>query len=89
MRKKLTEKEKKERKEMLKNESPVNKFKRVVTPRVRKALKDIKLIGNCSSNDYAYNEEQVHKIFGELYEQVKATENKFKGGGPTDNTFEL
>lgn len=82
-------KKKRNRVEIPKDESKVVTFKRVVVPRVRKALKAIKLIGNCSTSGYAYNEEDIRKIFSEIYEQVKAAENRFKGQGTTDNSFSL
>lgn len=86
---KLTDKQRKERKEALKNESKYVRFKRVCTPRLRKALKSIRQIGACSTSSYAYNKEQTDKIETELINAVNAVINQFSGKANTENAVEL
>ena len=65
------------------------KFKRVVTPRVQKALKAIKLIGNQASKAYEYSEDDVHVIFGTLHDAVSDTEKMFTTGDVQPVDFSL
>lgn len=89
MRKKVTEKEKKARQEALKNESKAVKFKRVCTPRLRAALKAMALIGNCSTKDYAYSQEQVEKIFKSLDGAIETLIKQFSGTAAESTAIEL
>lgn len=52
-------------------------FIRVVTPRVTKALKAIKLIGNCSASNYVFSPEQVIAIIAALRDAVQNIANAF------------
>lgn len=70
-------------------ESKFIKFKRVCTPRVKKAIKAIRLIGNCSTKAYAYNKEQTDKIIQALVDEVSALNNKFTGNVSNDSDFSL
>jgi len=70
-------------------ESKVVKFKRVCTPRLRKALKAISLISNCSTKDYAYNKEQSDKIINSLTDAVAVLEKKFTGTAAAESAIEL
>lgn len=70
-------------------ESKHVKFKRVCTPRLRKALKAISLIGNCSTKDYAYSKEQTDKIEESLTNAVVAVCNKFSGTTAAESAIEL
>lgn len=70
-------------------ESKVVKFKRVCTPRLRKALKAISLIGNCSTKDYAYNKEQTDKIVNSLTDAVAVLEKRFSGTAAAETAIEL
>lgn len=72
-----------------KDESKHSKFIRVCSPRVRKALKAIKLIGNCSTNDYAYSKEQVDKITEALYKAVNTLDQQFSGTHAAATAFSL
>lgn len=65
------------------------KFVRVVTPRVNKALKAIKLIGNQSGSVYAYDEEDVSAITTVLRGAVEAIERRFMGGSGDEIEFRL
>lgn len=52
-------------------------FLRVVTPRVRKALKVIGLIGNQAGAAYAPTEAEVADMFAALRKKVDATEKRY------------
>ena len=60
------------------NETKADKFKRLGTARLSKALKTIKLIGNLSGAGYDYDDDQIKKIEDALSGQVTATMQKFK-----------
>lgn len=64
------------------------KFKRVVTPRVKKALKFIKLIGNQSGSAYTYTEDDVTMIIGSLRDAVDAVEKRYRQKG-TEQTEQV
>ena len=54
-------------------------FVRLAESRVRRALKDIHLIGNLSNRSaYAYTEEDVRKIFKALQREIDAAKARFK-----------
>jgi len=55
------------------------KFVRLATKRVSKALKAIQLIGNLSNkSNYDYTDEDVQKIFRALQEELSACRKKFE-----------
>lgn len=55
------------------------KFVRLATKRVSRALKSIQLIGNLSNkSNYDYSEEDVQKIFKALQEEMNACRKKFE-----------
>lgn len=56
------------------------KFKRLAEFRVNNALAKIRLIGNLSSGDYAYDAGQVEKILAGLRDAVGEVEKKFQKG---------
>lgn len=58
----MAKEQKKARAAIPPNETKAGCFVRVVTPRVTKALKSIKLIGNCAGNAYEYTPVQAQKI---------------------------
>jgi len=64
-------------------------FKRVVTPRVKKALKAIRLIGNQSGSAYKYKDEQVANIIAALRKEVDAVEKRYAGSDAQDADFSL
>lgn len=64
-------------------------FIRVVTPRVKKALKAIALVGNQSGSAYVSTEDEVHKIFGTLHDEVSKAEKRYQNGGKEDVDFSL
>jgi len=64
-------------------------FKRVVTPRVKKALKAISLIGNQAGSAYSYTEDDVSFIMAALRNKVDAVEKRYLGGGKQEVDFSL
>lgn len=76
-----------------KSDKPVEdkrvKFKRVVTPRVNKALKFIALIGNQSGLAYSYTENDVGLIITSLRVAVDALEKRYTSKGTDQVDFTL
>ena len=66
-----------------------NSFKRVVEPRVAKAVKAIGLIGNCSGAGYSYTPKQVTQITEVLLQAVTDTAERFSTKQQPQGTFEL
>jgi len=65
-------------KDELKNEYPRDRFKRLATARTNIVLKRLKVLGNCSNrNIYAYEEQDINKIFTEIERKVRETKAKF------------
>ncbi|MBA7590678.1 hypothetical protein ES708_32806 [subsurface metagenome] len=64
-------------------------FIRVVTPRVKKAIKAIKLIGNQSGSAYVSTEDEVKVIFSALRKKVDDTEKCYTSGGKQEVDFSL
>ncbi len=60
-------------------ETKEEKFKRVVTLRVRRLLKDLRLLGNLAINKqvYSYTDEDVDKIFSTIEKELKRIKNLF------------
>lgn len=54
-----------------KDESKTDRFIRVVTPRVNKAIKAIKQIGYCAGASYEYTPQQAARITTELLNTVE------------------
>ncbi len=52
-------------------------FKRLLIPRLEKAVKSIKIIGNLSANQYGYTAGEVDKILDCLRLAVDGVESKF------------
>lgn len=61
-RKPMTDAEKKARKERLAAESKSDRFRRVVTPRVNRAIKALNGVAACTGGRYEYTEAQRDKI---------------------------
>ena len=74
---------------MAEAESKSDKFKRLATKRVTKALKTIELIGKLSSSAYHYTEEEVEKIFSTLQQTVDNTKASFSSKKTGGKKFEL
>lgn len=55
-----------------------DKFVRLATKRVSKALKAMQLIGNLANrSNYDYTEADVHKIFRALHDELNSSKKKF------------
>ena len=59
-----------------KDESKADRFVRVVTPRVGKAVKAIDLIGFCGGAAYEHTSKQVEEITAALYGAIKRVVDK-------------
>jgi hypothetical protein len=67
------------------NESPRERFVRLATTRVNKALKCISLIGNLAErSNYSYSAEDVAKIFAALDREVRAAKLRFQSRERTE-----
>lgn len=65
-------------KEIIKNETSGDRFKRLATLRTNAVLQKLKVLGNCSNRQaYTYDEEDVDKIFSEIERRVKEVKAKF------------
>lgn len=64
-------------------------FIRVVTPRVKKALRAIGLIGNQAGSAYVSTEDEVKSIFDVLRKMIDATEKRYTSGDTQDVDFLL
>lgn len=58
-------------------ESNEAKFVRIVTPRVIKAIKSIRLIGNCTHSGYKWTEAMSEHIRQELQAELDLLDSKF------------
>lgn len=75
-RKPLSDAERKARKDALANESKAERFRRVVTPRVNKALKALGAVAACTGGRYEYTEEQRDKILTAIAEAANNVRTK-------------
>lgn len=62
----------------LPNETKEERFKRLAEQRVAATLDKIRLIGNLATSQYAYNGDQVAKIFQALKDAIGDVEDKFQ-----------
>lgn len=72
-----------------KDEKPTARFKRVVEPRVGKALKAIGLVGSVQGSAYKCTDEQIAEIHSVLTEAVKKATSKLSGIGDVVSGFSL
>lgn len=79
----------KRKKTVPKDETKRDKFKRVVEPRVKKALKAIQLIGNCAGSAYDYTEDDVSFILAALSRACESLGSKYVHKGVYDDDFTL
>lgn len=77
-------KERKRKKQNIpKDENSVDRFVRVVTPRVAKAVKSIRVVGYCAGAGYEYTPAQVQQITDALTTAIRTLQERFatkKGG---------
>lgn len=65
------------------------KFRRVVQPRVSKAVKALELVGNCAGAGYDYTVEQKAQILEAIGTAFKELLNKFERLEKQQTTFKL
>jgi len=70
-----------------KDESKSDRFVRVVTPRVNKAVKAIKQIGFCSASTYEYKPQQLEAIMMALADAQNEIVAKFAGKKDAQEEF--
>ena len=61
-----------------KEESRNEKFRRLAKVRVEKISDGLRKLGNLSSSNYEYGNDEVAAMFGFIRERLKETEAKFK-----------
>lgn len=68
-----------------------DKFVELAEARVNRAIKDVRLIGNLANRGaYAYDDEDVKKIFRAMQKELDAAKARFTGDtGGKDNEFKL
>lgn len=63
------------------NETRRQRFKRLATRRVNKALNQLRVLGNLANRSYyEYNEDEINKMFKVLDSQLKSLKGKFHTG---------
>ena len=72
-----------------KDENKRGTFLRIVQPRVRKALKAIRLIGNCSGSAYEYTDKDVAGVITALITEIEQLEARYKSKGVADIDFNI
>ena len=66
------------------------RFKRVAGRRTNAVLGKLKILGHCSNKGlYAYTEEEVNKIFGEIEKVTKETKMRFRLAQNKNTEFKL
>lgn len=71
------------------NESKHAKSVRIVVKRVRNALKALRLIGNCSTNDYELTPQEVDNIKTIITKTLENVMGRFEGKTKNNNEFTL
>src|SRR4030042_601838 len=88
-RKKMSEEEKQQRKDMLKQESIDDRTKRVINPRLNRIIDDLDLIINSvNSPRYKFTAEQGEKIVSVLSGKMALLENSFQKKTKTEDKEE-
>lgn len=65
------------------------KFKRLVEPRVSKAIKSISLIGNCAGGAYEYTADDVAQIMAAIEKATEQLQKTFASKGASKGGFSL
>lgn len=79
----------KRKKDIPKEETSTQRFKRVVEPRVGKALKAIGLVGSVTGAAYSYTEKDVDNISFALADAVNKAVARLRGVGDKASGFTL
>jgi len=69
------------------NETKAQRFKRVVAPRVTKAVKAISVLGYCAGSTYEYTPEQIKQIDFVLSKAIVDLMAKFAAKASKANEF--
>jgi len=64
-------------------------FLRVLPPRMDKALKAIRMVGDCTNVSYSYTDDEAKLIVAELLEAVDSVKARFTGEPGKAGGFEL
>ena len=75
------------KKQINKDETKAGRFKRVVQPRITKAVKAISVIGYCAGSTYEFTPEQVKQIDVVLSKAIVATLAKFTAKANKSDAF--
>lgn len=67
----------------------VDNFARICPPRVDKALKSIRMVGDCTLPSYSYTKEQGAAIVGVLQKAVNIVAERFAGKAGKSGGFQL
>lgn len=70
-------------------ENKHDKFKRVVTPRVNKAIKAIELVGNQAGAAYAPTKDDIATIITALHDAVDKVDKVYNTKGTAKGSFSL
>ena len=70
------------------HENSEERFKRLATLRTNAVLKKLKILGNCANRQvYAYNEEEMDRIFSVIERKIREVRAKFHF--PKEEEFKL
>lgn len=58
-------------------ETKQQKFVRIAEPRVTRACKAVRLLGNLAGSNYEYTEEQVDAMFGAVQQELDKARSAF------------
>lgn len=72
-----------------KDETKREKFKRIIELRVRKTLKSIRLVGNCSGSAYEYTPADVSIIIASIRKEIEQLEATYQSKGVSAIDFNL
>lgn len=70
-----------------KDESKRDKFKRVFTPKMNKAVKSIRLLGNAANSSYAPTDDDKANILSTLRKEVESLESRLEGQATSTGGF--
>lgn len=79
----------KKKKQIPEDETKSVKFKRLVEPRVSKAIKSIDLIGNCAGSAYEYTDDDVAEIMTAIEAATEKLQGTFSSKGVSTGGFKL
>lgn len=85
----MAEKKKRRRQNIPKDEDKSQRFVRVVSPRVDKAVKAIKQIALCAGKTYEYTPQQANQIKGTLMKELTILSSAFEKKAQADTGFKF